>query len=145
MKTQIQEIQDKIESQKQNFKPINSLIPIVVNKFTTQHDPLGISILFGKDLIPILQFPQKSGLTIKNYIGLILKQKYEKSVKIDLSLYKNFKRHNFLDINNSKKKELMIEQPKVYQKQKKESIFPILRSNELKQEQVIALKNRSLS
>lgn len=58
---------------------------------------------------------------------------------------KNFKRHHFFDLNHAKKKQLMTDQHRVYQKNKKESIFPMLRSNELRQQTEIAIKNRSMS
>lgn len=46
---------------------------------------------------------------------------------------KNFRRHQFLDIHQARTKELMTDVLRVYAKEKRESIFPLLKSTELKQ------------
>ena len=47
---------------------------------------------------------------------------------------KYFRKNMYLDINKTKIKELLTDQHRVYLKEKRQSIFPILRANELKQQ-----------
>lgn len=51
---------------------------------------------------------------------MIIKNKIEQNKEMkEIIELKNFKRHHFLDLNHAKKKELMTDQHRVYEKSKK--------------------------
>ncbi len=53
IKVEIQDSFNKIESKKLNSEPVNSWIPMVLQKSGFQHNPLDIYVTFDKELVPL--------------------------------------------------------------------------------------------
>ena len=65
---------DTIACKKTNTKQVNWWFPIITQKSNTQEMPLAIMVNFyGKDLIGIDDFTEKTGISLKNYLKLTLR------------------------------------------------------------------------
>ena len=74
---------------------------------------------YGKDLIGIDDFTEKTGISLKNYLKLTLRNNEpEINLNKDNDI-KGFRKHLYLDINQARTRELMTDLCRVYTKEKK--------------------------
>jgi hypothetical protein len=145
-KTEIQEKSDKLELKKMNIAKINSWVPITVNKSNAQEFPLQVNVIFNREQVPIEEFPIKCGVALKNFMKLIIKDRMAKHEPKDpLCDMKPFKKHLFLDLNHSRKKELMSEMQCTFVRQRREVVLPVLRAETRQSLSTTARGNRAMS
>jgi hypothetical protein len=146
-KAEIQEKTDKLELKKTNITKVNSWVPILVCKSGSQEFPLNLFVIFNREQVPIEEFAVKCGITLRKFMKLIIKDRMVKQeAKPFFNDLKPFKKHLFLDLNHSKKKELMGEMQCSFARQRREIMFPALRLQELKQSASTSIRsNRSMN